>query len=162
MAVTVRRLIRWVLLALAAFLVVAQFVPVDRSNPPSDPRQSLATVSQPPAPVASALQRSCHDCHSNETRWPWYSRIAPVSWLVAHDVEEGRSHLNFSEWATLDNRRRLRRLEEVCEEITSGAMPDPKYVLLHPGARLAPDEITAICDWTRQEAARLAPPPTNR
>lgn len=162
MALTARRLIRWVLLVLVAFLVVAQFVPVERTNPPSDPRQSLAATVAPPAPVAAALERSCHDCHSNDTKWPWYSRVAPVSWLLAADVREGRSHLNFSEWATLDNRRRVRRLEEICEEITAGSMPDPKYVLLHPGAKLAPAEINAICEWTRLEAARLAAQPANR
>lgn len=158
MAITTRRLIRWALLVVLALLVVAQFVPIDRSNPPSDPRQSLAATAEPPAAVAAVLERSCRDCHSNDTRWPWYSRVAPVSWLLARDVEEGRSHLNFSEWALLDSRRRMRRLEEICEEITSGAMPDPKYVLLHPDARLSPGEITAVCDWTRREAERLRAP----
>ncbi len=163
MPLTVPRAARWALLAVAAVLVIAQFVPVDRSNPPSDPQQSLAVTAGPPATVAAVLDRSCRDCHSNETRWPWYSRVAPISWLVAGDVEEGRSHLNFSEWALLDNRRRARRLEEICEEITAGAMPDWKYVLMHPEARLSAEEIKAVCDWTRREAAALAaPPPADR
>jgi hypothetical protein len=158
MAARPRHTLRWVLVVLVVLFVIAQFVPVDRSNPPSDPRQSLIATAAPPPPVAAALERSCRDCHSNETRWPWYSRVAPASWLLARDVSEGRSHLNFSEWATLDNRRRTRRLEEVCEEITAGAMPKSSYLLIHPAARLAPGEITAICDWTREEIARLSPP----
>ncbi len=162
MARTARRLIRRALLVVFALLVAIQFVPVDRSNPPSDPLQSLAATLGPPAPVAAALERSCRDCHSNDTRWPWYSRVAPASWLVAHDVEEGRSHLNFSEWALLDNRRRARRLGEICDEISAGSMPDPKYVLLHPGARLAPGEIKTICDWAHGEAAKLGVAPPNR
>jgi hypothetical protein len=162
MSLTACRLIRRALLAAFVLLVGAQFVPVDRSNPPSDPRQSLAATAELPAPVAAALDRSCRDCHSHETRWPWYSRVAPASWLLAHDVAEGRSHLNFSEWALLDNRRRARRLEEICDEITAGAMPDPKYLLLHPDARLAPGEIKAICDWARQETVRLGAKPSNR
>jgi len=163
MPLTVRRTARWALLVVAVLLAIAQFVPVDRSNPPSDPQQSLAATAGPPAAVVAVLDRSCRDCHSNETRWPWYSRVAPISWLVAGDVEEGRSHMNFSEWALLDNRRQARRLEEICEEITTGAMPDPKYVLLHPEARLSAEEITAVCDWTRREAEALgAKPPAGR
>ena len=153
MALTASPLVRRALLVLVALVAVAQFVPVGRSNPPTDPRLSLIATARPPAPVAAALERSCHDCHSNQTRWPWYSRVAPVSWLVARDVSEGRAHLNFSEWSALDTRRRSRRLEEICEMVNSGEMPLGIYLMLHPDARLTPQDVTAICDWTRAEAA---------
>jgi len=93
-----------------AVFVALQFVPVDTSNPP-------ATVDiEAPADVKEILQRSCYDCHSNETRWPWYFRIAPFSWLAAHDVEEGREHLNFSEWDQLSTEDQVEAMEEAWEE----------------------------------------------
>jgi hypothetical protein len=150
MALNVRRLARWTLIALAAFLVVAQFIPLDRTNPPSDPQQHFVARLSPPAAVANALDRSCRDCHTNQTTWPWYSRVAPMSWLVVDDVKEGRQHLNFSEWGRLNARRSARKLEEVCEEVRSGGMPLRKYTLIHPAAKLQPGEVDAICGWAEQ------------
>ena len=149
-----RKLVRMFLLVVAVLLVAAQFIPLDRSNPPSDPRQHFTEVAKPPSVVAAVIGRSCRDCHSNETRWPWYSRVAPVSFLVVDDVHEGRAHLNFSEWGKLDPRRSARKLEEICDEVKSGAMPDRKYVLLHPEAKLSPGEVQAICGWTEQVLAK--------
>jgi hypothetical protein len=150
MAFSTAKLFRASLLVLAVLLVAAQLVPLDRTNPPSDPQQHFKAVARPPAAVASVLDRSCRDCHSNDTAWPWYSRIAPMSFLVVDDVNEGRSHLNFSEWGKLDARRSARKLEEICDEIKSGNMPDRKYTLIHPSAKLSPDDIQAICGWTEQ------------
>ena len=154
MAIAARKLVRVVLLVLAVVLVAAQFVPLDRTNPPSDPQQHFTAITRPPEVVASALNRSCRDCHTNDTTWPWYSRVAPMSFLVVDDVNEGRGHLNFSEWGKLDARRRSRKLEEICDEITSGAMPDRKYTLIHPSAKLTPEEVQAICGWTEQVLAK--------
>jgi len=154
MAFSAPKLVRVSLLALAVLLVAAQFVPLDRTNPPSDPQQHFNAVARPPAAVASVLDRSCRDCHSNATTWPWYSRVAPMSFLVVNDVKEGRSHLNFSEWGKLDARRSTRKLEEICDEITAGNMPERKYTLIHPSAKLSPDEIQAICGWTEGVLAK--------
>ena len=127
-----RRLSRreWGILAatLVALFVVMQLLPVGapRSNPP--------VVAEPPwdSPRTRELFfRSCADCHSNLTRWPWYSRVAPVSWLVAHDVKEARSHLNVSEWHLPQ-----RDADEAAEEVREGEMPLPLYLPLHPQARL--------------------------
>ena len=122
-------------------LLAIQFVPVDRSNPP------VQLEVQAPIAVREVLERSCFDCHSNRTRWPWYSRIAPVSWLVAHDVEEGREHLNFSEWNRLDESERREAREEVWEEVEEGEMPLWFYVPLHPEARLSPEDRTLLRRW---------------
>ncbi|RPJ72546.1 MAG: hypothetical protein EHM24_09250 [Acidobacteria bacterium] len=142
------------LLVLAVLFVAAQLVPLDRSNPPSDPQQHFRVVASPPAAVASVLDRSCRDCHSNDTTWPWYSRVAPMSFLVVDDVKEGRLHLNFSEWGKLDARRSARKLEQICDEVRSGDMPDRKYTLLHPEAKLSPADVQAICGWTEQVLAK--------
>lgn len=125
----------------AACLVAAQFVPVTRDNPPVE-----TPVPAPPA-VESILRRACYDCHSNETVWPWYSRVAPVSWVVARDVHQGRRHLNFSTWNRLDSRQRSDLLEEVWEEIAAGDMPMAIYLPLHPEARLTDADKAAVEAW---------------
>lgn len=154
MAVSARSTVRLSLFVLLVLFAAAQFVPVARTNPPVDPAQTFLALASPPAPVAQAFDRSCRDCHSNQTTWPWYSRVAPVSWLLAEDVHEGRAHLNFSEWGKLDDRRASRKLEEICEEVRSGAMPQRKYTLLHPGAKLTGQEVKAICGWAEQVRAQ--------
>ena len=158
MALSSGRVVRWLLLAVAAFLVFAQFVPVDRSNPVSDPGRDIVAQLSPPAPVAAALERSCRDCHSNGTRWPWYSRVAPASWLVADDVHEARRKLNFSEWAGYDTQRAAERLNEICDEVKSGGMPMAKYTLLHRDAALTQQDVSAVCGWAKAERSRLLEP----
>jgi len=122
-------------LAIAGFLLI-QLVPYGRdyTNPP---------VTGEPAwdsPRTKELaKRSCFDCHSNETTYPWYSNVAPVSWLVMNDIEEGRGNLNFSEWE-VGSKRAQRAADEVSEVISSGKMPLPIYLLQHPEARLSDTE----------------------
>src|SRR4029453_15136475 len=94
----VRRLVRSVLLALLAIFLAIQFLPVHRTNPPFDVAGSLGRSMAVPASVKAILDRSFKDCHSNETRWPGYGYVAPMSWWLVRDVDEGRDHLNFSEW----------------------------------------------------------------
>jgi hypothetical protein len=112
-----RRILKWAGVTLAAIFVLIQFVPVDRTNPPVE-----GEVPAPPE-VREVLQRACYDCHSNETNWPWYSRVAPVSWLVARDVHEGREHLNFSTWNRLSTRDQVEAMRESWEEVEEGEMP---------------------------------------
>ena len=94
------------LLGLVVALVAIQLVPVDRTSPP------VTADIAAPANVRAVLKRACYDCHSNETTWPWYSRVAPVSWLVARDVREGRKELNFSDWGGYAAKRQARKLKE--------------------------------------------------
>lgn len=108
--------------------------------------------------VAAILDRSCQDCHSNATRWPWYSNFAPPSWLLVDHVNEGRQHLNLSEWGRLDKRRASNKLEEICDEVKTGAMPMASYTWIHRSARLSPEDAKILCDWTASERARLAAP----
>ena len=126
-------------------LVVAQFVPVDRSNPP------VTAEIDAPADVKEILQGSCYDCHSNATTWPWYSRVAPFSWLVAYDVAEAREHLNFSEWDQLSTEDQLEAIEEVWEEVEEGEMPLWFYLPLHPEARLSATDLEVLKRWATSE-----------
>ena len=141
---------RWgtrIVLGLLIALVVAQFVPINRDNPATDPGKTLYSVQAVPADVRAAVDRSCKDCHSNETVWPWYSYVAPFSWLVAHDVHDGRGDLNLSEWGSYTDKRKGRKLLEICEQLRSGEMPDWKYTLIHRRARLSQEESTGLCAW---------------
>jgi hypothetical protein len=134
-------LLRIALVALVVAVVI-QFVPVKRTNPPVE-----ADFDGPPK-VAAVLETSCYDCHSNETRWPWYGRVAPVSWLVAHDVEEAREHLNFSSWGSYDLRQQEKLAEEIWEEVEEGEMPLRKYLLAHPEARLSESARQTLREWS--------------
>lgn len=127
----------------AGAFILIQFVPYghDHTNPPvtSEPNWDSTQTRE-------LAQRACFDCHSNETVWPWYSNIAPVSWLVQHDTEEGRQFLNFSTW---DEGGKGREPGESIEAISEGYMPPPKFMTMHPDARLTPAETQALMDGLR-------------
>jgi heme-binding protein len=152
------KILKWFALVVAVIFIGLQFVRQARTNPPVDPSQTIYARLQVTPQVAAILDRSCQDCHSNTTRWPWYSNVAPVSWLVIDDVNEGRSHLNLSEWGKLDNRRAAKRLEEICEEVEDGAMPLPSYTWIHRSGKLSPEDVKTLCEWSAAERARIASP----
>ena len=138
------RIIRRSILAVVVLgLVGIQFVPVDRSNPPVTGEVSA------PDQVMAVLRSSCYDCHSNETQWPWYSQVAPVSWRIAGHVLEAREHVNFSEWQGLPAEDRKKVLEEIWEEIEKGAMPLSDYLRMHPEAALTEIQREAMRRWTQ-------------
>lgn len=120
-------------LALAAAGIGIQFIPVADVN--TNPPQRFQVDASPE--VSAVLRRACYDCHSNETHWPIYSRIAPGSWLMARDVHRGRNHLNFSEWGSVDEQERQDDLETCWDQVESGQMPPRVYLPLHPSARLS-------------------------
>lgn len=133
---------RILLSSLAVLLIVLvgiQFVPVDRTNPP------VKTVFQGPEPVMQILRQSCYDCHSNQTTWPWYSYVAPVSWMVANHVEEGREELNFSDWAAHATDGHL--MEEIYEEVEEGHMPEGSYLWMHPEAKVSEADLAILKDY---------------
>lgn len=148
-------------LALIILFVVAQFVRPNMTNPPVDEGRTLQARAQIRQEVYAILERSCNDCHSNKTSWPWYSQVTPVSWYLANHVADGRRELNISDWARYDARRATRKLDEICEQVREGEMPLKSYLLLHPSARLSDADRKAICDWTTEERARLAAPQTS-
>lgn len=131
-------------IVLLALIVMQLFRPA-RTNPTSDARASFEAVVKPPQEVALSLKRACGDCHSNETAWPWYSNIAPASWLIASDVNEGRAHLNFSAWTQPRAEGEKPEITDLCQEVTKGEMPPQSYTLLHPQAKLSSPEVAALC-----------------
>lgn len=151
MAGGVRRWIRIVLLGLLVLVVGIQLVPVDRSNPPE---QGVVPASPE---VLAVLERSCFDCHSNQTRWPWYAYVAPVSWSIAHDVKEGRKELNFQEWSRASARKRARVARKVWEEVEEGKMPLPNYLRMHPEAKLSAADRAVLQRWAASAGDVPAP-----
>ena len=110
-----------------------------------------------PAQIEALLTRACYDCHSNQTRWPWYSRVAPVSWLVARDVALGRKELNFSEWGSYYPQTRKRKLQWMGRVLRERTMPPWAYRLMHPGARLTDAERATLDRWIESEISTPAP-----
>jgi hypothetical protein len=89
------------------------------------------------------------------TRWPWYSNIVPVSWYLVNEVKKGRKELSFSEWGSYSTRRISRKLQEICEQLEKAEMPTRAYLLLHPSAKLSDADRRTVCEWARQERARV-------
>ncbi len=156
-----KKVLKWSAVVLALLFLGAQGYRPDRTNPPVDERKTLRANTQLTPEVAAVLERSCKDCHSSETAWPWYSNVSPVSWFLKQHVDEGRRELSFSEWATYSKRKRERKLHEICQQVESGQMPLTSYLPLHPSARLSDEDKRVICDWARQEETRQPDdPPT--
>ena len=134
-----------ILLIVLGVLIVIQFVPVSRTNP------TVSGDIQAAADFKALLHRSCYDCHSNETRWPWYSHVAPASWLVINDVHGGRKHLNFSKWQEYSAADRGHFVEAVIDHVTHGEMPLRQYLLLHRDARLSQADIAMFKQWAASQ-----------
>lgn len=150
-----KQILKFVGIVIGVLFLVIQFYQPKRENPPVDQTQIIDVQLQVPDSVSTILKRSCYDCHSNETTWPFYSYIAPVSWLVSYDVIEGRKELNFSEWGKYKMKRQGRKLSEIASEIESGEMPMPKYTLVHHGAKLSEPEKTLLISWSKNEYKKM-------
>ncbi len=142
-------------LVLAVALVVAQFIQPDKNLSEGPNEHDILGALEVPDQVAGLLKNSCFDCHSNHTRYPWYSKISPVSWYLNHHVKEGKEALNFDEFGLLSQRKMITSLSNVCEVIESGTMPLASYRLIHRDAVPGGDQVTAICDWSESESERL-------
>lgn len=138
--------------AAALLFALIQVVPMSRSNPP------ITQDVTAPAPAESILQRACYDCHSNQTRWPWYAHVAPVSWLVIRDVERGRKRLNFSTWDKYadDPETVIRKLRNIDKVMHNGSMPLWYYLLEHPTARLSNADREILEAWVVEAITNTA------
>lgn len=147
-------------LTAAALFTAMQIAPLDtRSNPYTNPRHTLEARLDVPAPISAMLKNSCANCHSNETRWPWYSSVAPASWAIAHDVNRGRAAMNFSDWTDRPGRARG-LLTAACVGVQSRRMPPANYRLLHPDSALTEEQAAEFCSWaaSQSQALRQRPP----
>jgi mono/diheme cytochrome c family protein len=137
-------------IAVGVLFGAAQLFRIDKANPP------VVSDERAPPIVKEVLQRSCYACHSNETAWPWYAEVAPISWLLAYDVHEGRDELNLSTWGSYSSAQQRKKLKEMADTITEGEMPPWYYVYpMHREARLSPADRDAVLAWLTSQAQAL-------
>lgn len=152
-----RRWLKATLIATGVILVAIQIVRPSRTNPPEQTGRSIHVAAPVDPAVGNVLRQSCNDCHSNSTIWPWYSHVAPASWLVAADVHRGRQALNLSEWAGYTPQRQSELLKDICEEVNQGEMPGALYVAMHKQARLSSADRQQVCAWVHRLVGGTAP-----
>jgi hypothetical protein len=149
------RRVKQVAVGFVIVFAAAQFVRPDRANPPTDRARTIQAHPGTTSEVAAVLDRSCRDCHSNDTVWPWYTQIAPMSWLMARGVAEGREAVNFSEWASYPPDVQRTLLAVSCEDAMSGRMPGP-YTLVRPETKLSAQDVETICAAARHAEENAA------
>jgi cytochrome c551/c552 len=151
-----RKLLKWTAIVLVVLFLGIQLMRPARTNPAVDESQTIEARTQMTPQVKAIFERSCNDCHSNKTVWPWYTNVAPISWWIAGHINEARQNMNLSEWAKLDRDHQDRKLRQICDEVTDGGMPLPSYVPMHPKAKLSEQDKKTLCDWTEAERQRLS------
>jgi hypothetical protein len=140
------------LVAIVSALILIQFIRPEKNLGEPDTGTDFIHASKVPDTLAGILLNSCYDCHSNRTRYPWYGNVAPFSWLMNRHIEEGKAHLNFSSWGIMDQAQKITQLEQISEEITSGAMPLKSYLLIHRSSRLSKQDRETISKWAESES----------
>ena len=162
-----RRILRWAAAAGGALVVSFALAFVHLTGNPRQidaPTGTFLSGAEIPSSIRDVIANKCIDCHSEQTRWPIYSRLAPASWLLEHDIVEARSHWNLSRWNVYSPEEQMKLLSKVGLKAKLAAMPPARYTLLHPGSKLTPTESIALYEWTRTERHRLLSvvPSTNK
>lgn len=142
-------------LILLAGIIVIQFIRPERNEGQVYAAAHISKVVDVPAEVKNILERSCNDCHSNNTNYPWYFRTQPLAWWLAHHIEEGKDELNFSEFGSYSLKRKLHKLEEIAEMVKEGEMPMGAYTFIHRSAQLTEQEKEVVINWALNAKASL-------
>lgn len=145
--------IKRVCITASLILIVIQFIPVDKNNGGYESLDTFIAETKPSEQVAKILKSSCYDCHSNQTNYPWYAQIAPISFWINDHVTNGKKHLNFAHWEQYSTKRRDHKLDELIEEIEEGEMPLDSYSFIHQDANLTNAQKEALLIWAK--VARL-------
>lgn len=145
------KIIKRIALVLVAIFLVAQFFQIDKTNPDYDASKDFITMVNAPDDIAQMLKVTCYDCHSYETKYPWYTYVTPVNWWIKDHIEEGREHLNFSTWGDLEPRRAAHKMEECYEETEEKHMPLNSYTWAHAEARLTSEQRAQLVDWFKEK-----------
>jgi len=130
--------------------IIIQFFRIDKTNPPVKEQSDIIGYESVSRDVADILKTSCYDCHSNETNYPWYTNVAPVSWWIKGHINHAREELNFSEWASYTEKRKNHKFEEIVEKVEEGEMPFPNYLILHSEARLSNLQSELLISWAKE------------
>jgi len=146
---------KWVSLTAAVVAILSFFIHPFGRVKAANSSNPLLSGAQIETPVTNVVQRSCASCHSDQTVWPWYSYVPPVSWMVEKDVHDGRDHFNMSHWYENSTEKRMEILSEISVMLRNKQMPLPRYTLLHPDAKLSDAEIKLVDAWSHAERRRL-------
>lgn len=138
---------RKIIIGIVIFLILIQFIPVTKNNSTAEQPDALKKHYALPDTVGAILQSACFDCHTNNTRYPWYAKVQPVGWWLAYHVKDGKKHLNFDEFTTYTLKKQEHKLEELVESQTDGWMPLSSYTLIHGDAKLSDPQKKLIIDW---------------
>ena len=147
-------MIKKIAIGLTALVVVIQFFRIDKTNPVIVQENDFITITNPPENIQHLLKSACYDCHSNESKYPWYTNIAPISWWVKDHINEGRDELNFSEWGTYKEKRQKHKLKETIEVLEEGEMPLESYLIIHDEAKMTIEQKNEFIDWMKMERAK--------
>jgi hypothetical protein len=146
----------WIIgIGLIVLLIIIQFFHPEKNSSHLDEENDIITFASPPDQIATLLTKACYNCHSNQTVYPWYNHISPVSWYLSRHIMKGKKQLNFSEYGNKDKADRIGLLVKICEELEAGTMPLKSYRIIHKEARLTQEERKMICDWTEEEALNV-------
>ena len=140
-------MIGWLAVLVVAIVLVIQVIPVERNVSTVPPGQSFEKTEKVPANVAAILKVSCYDCHSNNTRYPWYSELQPGAWFMAQHIKKGRDELNFDEFNNYSKRRKKAKIKSIISQIEKDEMPLRSYRMMHGNARLSADEKKELLDF---------------
>lgn len=139
-----------ILLALFAILLLMQFYRIDKTNPPVDASKDFIKSQNVPASMATMIKNACYDCHSHETKYPWYTNVMPFSWWIKGHIDHGREKLNFSEWTDYASDDKIHNLKEAAETLVETRMPLASYLIGHPEARISKEERKQLAEWFEQ------------
>ncbi|WP_312343859.1 heme-binding domain-containing protein [Chryseobacterium binzhouense] len=140
-----------ILVVLLVAFIMIQFFPIDKTNKPVNPGVDFLKIKKTSPEISKLISNSCYDCHSDETKYPWYSSIAPVSWWLKNHVDEGRKHLNFSIFATYEPKRQIHKMEECVEMLEKHEMPLESYYLGHQDAKITDAERQKLIQYFKRE-----------
>ena len=144
-------MIGWLAVLVVAIVLVIQVIPVERNVSTVPPGQSFEKTEKVPANVAAILKVSCYDCHSNNTRYPWYSVLQPGTWFMARHIKKGKEELNFDEFNNYSKRRKKAKIKSIISQIEKEEMPLKSYLLLHPDAGLTPNKKKVLLQFFQSE-----------
>ena len=141
------RVIKKTLLGLLVVFIIIQFIQPARNKSDQVLPTDLAKTFQVPEKVHGILISACYDCHSNNTKYPWYSRIQPFGWMLANHIGKGKAELNFSDFGSYSKRRQISKMNGIANSVKEGAMPLSSYRVMHKEARLSKEEKALLIDW---------------
>ena len=142
-----KKYLKWIGLSLLAILVLLQIFQIEKTNPKAKPEDDFLSIHKTEAKTPSLIKSACYDCHSYETKYPWYTYVVPISLWIKKHIDNGRKELNFSTWASYNPKKADHKIEESAEMVSEKKMPLKSYVLAHSEAKLSPEEIKLLSDY---------------